>query len=68
MLGFADAHPNLRVACGDGLSGGPSPPRAAICSLPYSQGRVGVGLLFAWKIKSFTPSQPPLQAGEGENW
>jgi len=30
-----------------------------LCSLPCSQGRVGVGSLFASKIKSFTTSQPP---------
>ncbi|MBB6188067.1 hypothetical protein HDE77_002432 [Rhodanobacter sp. MP7CTX1] len=34
-------------------------------SLPCLQGRVGVGLLFAKKIKSFTPPNLCLRAGRG---
>ena len=35
-----------------------------LCSLPCSQGRVGVGLLCASKIKSFTPPTSPCKQGE----
>jgi hypothetical protein len=38
-----------------------------LCSLPCAQGRVGVGSLFALKIKSVTPSQPPpASSGRGK--